>query len=98
MLIKKHRIISLVGLPGTNEIKTTACVVEENEEFNLEQILKCGMALTSAGRSGAINFWLDDSGNICGEFMNNRTIIESLKFDSIEDAELCALKWIYKIN
>lgn len=56
------------------------------------------MAVTSAGINGAINIWLDDSGNICGEFMNNRTIIESLKFDSIEDAELCALKWIYKIH
>ena len=98
MLIKKHRIISLVGLPGTNEIKTTACVVEENEEFNLEQILKCGMALTSAGRSGAINFWLDDNGDIYGELMNNRKTIESFKFKPIEDAELCALKWIYKIN
>lgn len=98
MLIKKHRIISLSGLPGTSERKTSAFVVDFNDEFNLEQILKCDMALTSAGRSGAINFWLTDNGEIYGEFMNKRTIIESLKFDSIEDAELCALKWIYKIH
>ena len=97
-MINKYHIVKLDKLKGVSEGEVRACFVSGKDPFNLKEILKCGLAFTSAGGNGAINVWITDNGELKGELMRYCVVKESTTFNSIKEAKDRISVWMTIIN
>ena len=96
--LNKYRIVDLSGLEGVSQYNMKACFITHEKNWNLNEILKCGFAFTSAGGNGAINVWLNDNMELKGELMRYGVVISSKTFNSVSEAKICILLWMNWIN
>lgn len=92
--LSKYSVVELSGLINVSDKKVKACFITDEKDYNLSEILKCGLAFTSAGSNGAFNVWIDDDGELIGERMRYMVTKETRIFNSISEAEQCILEWM----
>ena len=90
----KYSVVELCGLTNVSDKNVKACFVTDEKDYNLSEILKCGLAFTSAGSNGAFNIWIDDDGELIGERMRYMVTKETRVFNSISEAEQCISEWM----
>jgi hypothetical protein len=86
----------LKNLEGISATEIDADFIRTGRE--VKSILDKGIAATAAGDSGALNIWKDDDGWIRCEAMRWMKPVDKKIFDSIEDVEKWADKWLPDIG
>lgn len=88
--------VILKGLEGIKRKKIEAAWIVDVTDIS--NVLKKGLACTSAGDNGAINIWKDDDGLFRCKAMRYRRTINEQKYRNISDVENWISIWIDAIK
>lgn len=93
---RKALSYQLQNLKGVKRKYTQATVIKKGKE--IIPILTKKMACTAAGSNGALNIWITDKSELCGEFMQFCISINKETFSNVKDAVKWFSIWSEKLN
>jgi hypothetical protein len=89
--LAKRRTVTLVGLEGVKRNKCRS--ISATSVTDAMRLIRSGEKVTSAGDTGAINVWRDDTGILQCRFMQFRLTTAALSTNSMSAVHRWLKKW-----